>query len=85
MTLTDTRPAVTETGPLDLATSHKILFAAAAACEDDAIEALDAARALGNQDAIARCTAERDLFDRLAVALRADAVPAPTTGQADAR
>lgn len=73
MTIADTRRApAAGTGPLDEDTSNEVLFRAACAAEDNAIQALEAARQSGNPDAIAGCTAERDLFDRLAVELRAN-------------
>lgn len=80
MTITDPH---TETAAAALGenTSHAILLTAAASCEDDALEALECARELGNPDAIARCTAERDLFNRLATTLRANAAPALLPGR----
>lgn len=71
MTLTDTRPApATEARPLDEDTSNAILFRAACAAEDTVLTELAAARQTGDEQAVARLTAERDLFDGLAVALR---------------
>lgn len=71
-TILDTRPAPTgeESGPVDETLSNAILFRAAAACEDDVLTELAAARQTGDEQAVARLTAERDLFDGLAVALR---------------
>jgi len=72
-TLTDAHPElpiVTGPLPLDEGTSHALLFRAACAAEDDVLTELAAAQRAGDEKAVARLTAERGLFDRLAVDLR---------------